>query len=779
LQNAHEIMDTEFLKRQLRILHLEDNEKDHFLVSELLRVNNLHCEFTVAKSQDQFTDALKRADYDLILSDFTLPSYDGLSALSVAQSLRPQTPFIFFSGTIGEDVAVESLKNGATDYVLKQRPHRLVAAIYRALRNVSQRSKLQRAEGALQQSEERFRIVTRATNDIIWEWDVQKDKVVFSENFQTTFGHYTGEKGITSEHWFSFIHPDDRNNVVSGISALLANGGRVWWSEHRTRRADGSYAHILDRASVIYDAAGKPSRMVGVKIDMTERKHFEEKIREQAALLDKAQDGIIVCDLDRSISYWNKGAEQIYGWSAREVMGKNVRQLFFREDIPPQINEATKRLNERSEWNGELPEFTKDGKRVIVESRATLIRDEKGNPKSLLLINTDITERKQLEEQFLRSQRLESLGVLISGIAHDLNNTLAPILIGVSMLRSETVPKEEMASILATLETSAQRGSEMVKHVLAFARGGESAKALIPVDKLIKEVGKIIADTFPKSIHCRLQISGTPWPILGSLTQLHQVLMNLCVNARDAMPDGGTLTLGTKNIALTADQAARHNDIEPGNYLCISVMDTGTGISAEARDKIFDPFFTTKAPGKGTGLGLSTSLAIIKNHGGFMTVDSKVGHGTEFNFYLPAMTTSAETDTVLLRSSLPNGNGECILIIDDEEAILAITRSALENYGYRVLSANGGVEAIALFAEKQKEIDLIITDLNMPFMNGNVIIAALRKIRPGIKIIVATGSDQEKFAAPEDPVKVEAFIRKPFTMEQLITTVHQLFAQKK
>ncbi|HEX3989429.1 MAG TPA: PAS domain S-box protein, partial [Verrucomicrobiae bacterium] len=464
--------------RQVRVLHLEDNENDHVLVVETLSANELNCDFTLAKSREEFETALRRAEYDLIISDFTLPSYDGLTALSLAREVRPETPFVFFSGSIGEDIAVDSLQHGAVDYVLKQRPSRLVPAIRRALHNAQEHTRLQQAE---------------------------------------------------------------------------------------------------------------------------------QIIREQGALLDKASDAILVCDLTGQIIFWNKGAEQIYGWIAGEALGQNVLQLLFKGILTQQVEETFKSIIAQDEWSGELPKMTKYGRRVIVQARSTLIRNEQGRPKSILIINTDITERKQLEEQFLRAQRLESLGALVSGIAHDLNNALTPILVGANILRGESL-SPSADSILGTMESSAKRGAEMVRHVLAFARGGESGKTLIRVDQIVKEMGKIITDTFPKNIECRISVDKDCSPVTGSPTQLHQVLMNLCVNARDAMPDGGALTLATKNVHLDTAEAAKIAGAKPGNYLCVSVTDTGDGIPAGQLAKIFLPFFTTKSSDKGTGLGLSTSL---------------------------------------------------------------------------------------------------------------------------------------------------------------------------
>ena len=257
-------MSTTLVQRLLRVLHLEDNEHDQILVNEMLRADGLSCEMVAVKTGNEFESALRADGFDLIISDFSLPSYDGLRALALARRISPRTPFIFFSGTIGEEVAVETLKNGAADYVLKQRPGRLTAAVRRAMKNVQERARLQRVEGELRQLEDRLRIVARASNDVVWEWDITTGKVWFSENFQNVFGCAREETGARLENWHDLIHPDDRARVVASLTAMLGGGGRVWWSEHRLRRADGSHLHVYDRASTVYDAAGKPLRVVGV-----------------------------------------------------------------------------------------------------------------------------------------------------------------------------------------------------------------------------------------------------------------------------------------------------------------------------------------------------------------------------------------------------------------------------------------------------------------------------------------------------------------------------------
>ena len=768
-------MATSFIQRQVRLLHLEDDETDRLLVRELLRAEGLPCEIEAVNDRVEFETALRQNLYDLIISDFSIPSFDGLTALSMARELSPRTPFIFFSGTIGEEIAVDTLKSGATDYVLKQRPHRLAGAVRNALRSFQERLLLERAEGELRQMEGRLRIVARASNDVVWEWDIKSGKVWFSENFQDVFGFDREEIGARLENWQNLIHPEDHDRVISGLSAMLATGGHVWWSEHRLRRANGSFLHVFDRASTVYDPAGKPVRMVGMVIDMTERKLAEEKIREQSTLLDKAQDAIIVCRPDWTISFWNQGAEGIYGWTADEAAGKDIRQLLFRESLPPALAEAETNPEESGKWDGEWAQTTREGRRVIVQMRTTLIRDGQGRPKALLFINTNITERKQLEEQFLRAQRMESLGALVGGIAHDLNNALVPIIVGVGMLNSKEL-SEDALEMLGTMQNSARRSAEMVQQMLLFARGGQDRKTVISPDSLMKEMGRLVSTTFPKSIQCRVETGANSPPVSGLHVQLHQVLLNLCVNARDAMPEGGRLTLSTSAAKVTAAEAARHGHAKPGHYLCITVADTGAGIPADLLDKIFQPFFTTKGPDKGTGLGLSTCRNIVDSHGGFITVQSRVGHGTEFKVFLPA---AGQPPTVAMADATPSppGQGECILVVDDEEAILAITRAALENYGYRVLTARGGPEAINQLAQNAERVRLVLCDLDMPIMDGRATLAALRKIRPEVKVILASGSARETQEGLKR-IKKDALIFKPFTKEALLKIVHEVLSPR-
>ena len=415
---------------------------------------------------------------------------------------------------------------------------------------------------------------------------------------------------------------------------------------------------------------------------------------------------------------------------------------------------------------------TKEGGELTVESRWTLVRDASGAPDQVLVINTDITERKRLESQFLRSQRMESIGRLVGGIAHDLGNLLMPITLGVKVLRrrlQETDDKIEQ--VLNMIQKSAERGGNMVEQVLAFARGVEGERVALQVDGIVEEIHGIMDETFPESITVHTDVDEDLPRVVGDATQIQQVLMNLCVNARDAMPEGGTLTIDAEAVTLTEADAERNIDAEPGPYVCIRVQDTGTGMPDDVMDKIFEPFFSTKEEGEGTGLGLSTAYSIVQSHDGFVDVNSERGEGTQFRVYLPVSTDEQERRAAPgTPDGAAGGNGERVLLVDDEEFILETAREALFDAGYRVFTAAGGEAALDRIEED--EIDIVVTDLRMPEMDGFTLIRTLRAQYPNLPIVAASGvADGRTDEALE--AGANAFLAKPFSAETLQSTLYE------
>jgi PAS domain S-box-containing protein len=499
-----------------------------------------------------------------------------------------------------------------------------------------------------------------------------------------------------------------------------------------------------------------------------ERKQAEQKIREQAALLDITTDAILVRDLDHQIQFWNKGAEYLYGWKTNEAIGKNANELLYRQETLSQLQDIQTSLSEHGSWQGELSQVHKDGKEIIVASRWALMQDDQGEPKSIVTVNTDITEKKQLEAQFLQAQRMESLGTLASGIAHDLNNALTPMMMTVQLLETQLFDKQGR-QWLSILENNVRRAADLVKQVLWFSRGHEVNFTTLQVRHLILEVEQIVRQTFPKAIDLCVDIP-TPnlWTISGDATQLHQALMNLCINARDAMPEGGVLRIFAKNMWIDTHQVRKNLDAKVGPYVAITVSDNGTGISKEIIDRIFEPFFTTKELGQGTGLGLSTVMGIVKSHGGFVNVVSEMRKGTEFQVCLPVKQT-VETDEILAgHNELLVGHGELVLVVDDDHSIAEITKNLLERNAYKVVVARDGMEAVALYTQHMHEISAVLVDMMMPSMDGPTTIRVLKRINPKVKIIGVSGlvSNHEMIKIVGD--SITTFLSKPFTSDELL-----------
>ena len=496
-----------------------------------------------------------------------------------------------------------------------------------------------------------------------------------------------------------------------------------------------------------------------------ERTEAEQRIREQAQFLDKARDAIMAYDMDGRVVYWNKSAERLTGYSKNEIEGMKARDALFRRDEQEKLHTCYQTVVEEGEWTGELKLYTKDDEELIVESRWTLVRDAMDNPSSILIINTDITERKQLESQFLRSQRMESIGRLVGGIAHDLGNLLQPILLGVQVLRRRLREDSKSAQTLSMIEKSAERGSDMVEQVLTFARGVEGERAQLQPGMIIDEVESITDETFADAIKVVTDVSDDLNPIVGDATQIQQVLMNLCVNARDALEDGGTLAISAANAEITEDDAQRNIEAEPGTYVRIRVDDTGPGIPDDVIDKIFEPFFSTKEEGEGTGLGLSTAYSIVKSHDGFIDVESSDA-GTRFDVYIPVADVDAPERTAPEERALTGGSGETVLIVDDEAFIRDAAQQTLTEAGYRVETADGAEAALRIADDRGDDIDAVITDLRMPSMDGFELIRRLHARRPDLPIIAASGMADGR---TDDAVEAGArtFLAKPFTAEKL------------
>jgi two-component system cell cycle sensor histidine kinase/response regulator CckA len=627
----------------LRIIHLEDCLPDAILIHSLIEHEWPGSIITRVDSREDFLTLINREQVDLILSDFTLPAFNGLDALTLAHNRDVSVPFIIISGTIGEDNAVLALQRGAMDYVIKDRPARLIPAIQRAL---ALRREQQLRQGA------------------------------------------------------------------------------------------------------------------------------ETRLREQAELLDKARDAIFVTDLEGCITYRNQAATQFLGSGGPRAGGERLLHELFRHSPPGRLDEAVRQLHLTGSWKGEVRVTGTDGYLHFVESRWTLVKNDAGQPKSILLINTDVTEQKHLEAQLLRTQRMEGIGTLAGGVAHDLNNALSPILMAVSLLRL-SVHDENLLRLLTVLEKSAQHGSSLIRQLLAFARGTEGERTDLVPQTIIKDVVTLLGDTLPRTISIETNIARDLRMVRANSTQLVQVLMNLGINARDAMPKGGRLIFGADNVVLDENTIRSNPGSKPGPYVRISVTDTGTGMPPELLSRIFDPFFTTKAAGKGTGLGLSMVASIIKGHGGIMQVHSEVGEGTAFTLYLPALPATLQVESTTTITPPARGHGEMVLVIDDDEGVREIARAVLVAHGFTAAVAADGQEGLLHYMKQRDLVKVVVTDMMMPGIQGSEVIAEMQHLNPDIRIVAMSGIAAELAALPKRPGRL-TLLPKPMAAHQLINAVQSV-----
>ena len=631
------------MAQPLNVLIAEDNPNDAELMLRELSRSGFEPVWRRVETEADFLAGLT-ADCDIVLSDYQMPRFTGLRAMELLTQSGLEIPFILVSGTIGEDAAVEAMRMGVTDYLLKDRLMRLGNAVKRALSEYGMLKERRRAEAALRVSEERFRQLAENIHEVFWMADAHKGDILYvSPAYEKIWGRPCQGLYDSPKAWLETIHAEDRERIRHAAATKQWAG--TYDEEYRIMRPDGTQRWIRDRAFAVRSPDGALQRFVGV-------------------------------------------AE-------------------------------------------------------------------------------DITDSKKLQEQFLRAQRMEAVGTLAGGIAHDLNNILAPVLMAPALLR-ETFRSAHERQLLDLIEQGARRGANIVRQLLTFSRGTGGERVGVQMRHQIKEMADLMKETFPRDITIEHHAAKDLRPMEGDPTQLHQVLMNLCVNARDAMPGGGSLVLTARNEDLDADAVRDHPPARPGPYVVVHVADTGSGIAPENLGRIFDPFFTTKPPSKGTGLGLSTVLGIVRSHNGFITVETAPGKGTTFSIHLPAAQEPGRALPTMDLEAMPGGKGELILVVDDEASIRTALRLTLERHGYGVLLASEGAEALQLFLKYRDAIHVVFTDVMMPVMGGLTLISALRAADPNVKVIAMTGLNDQANDAALKAAGANCILSKPWSAPELL-----------
>ena len=639
------------------------------------------------------------------------------------------------------------------------------------MRDITERK---RAETVLKENVENLRrmaTVVSDSNDAIILHDLEGKILAWNHGAKETYGYTEAE--ALEMNIRNIVAEPDREAALTLIERIK-KGGIVKSFELRRVAKNGRILDVWLTTTLLTDDKGNPVALATTERDITARKQNAARISEQAEIIDRSPLVIAISDISGRTTYFSGGASRLLGMKKEDVLGRKPEELFAPETMK-RLSYGRDVALATGSWRGEVPFLTLDGRSVVVEFLLAIIKDDAGKPRARISIGTDVTEKKQLEEQALRAQRLDNIGMLAGGIAHDLNNALAPIIMAGPLLHQH-VSDPGALRMLAIIEQASARGVALVRQMVSFARGTGTEKQLVQVGHVLREVIDLATSTFPKSIQIESHLPSDLWPVLSDPTKIHQVFVNLCVNARDAMPDGGELTLSAANRTLDAAEAAKISpDARPGDFLTVEVRDTGTGIPPEVLEKIWDPFFTTKREGKGTGLGLSTVRSIVRQHDGFVTLltfpAGKSPHGTTFTVYLPAAKGEKKSGPSVHPFESQQGNGELILVVDDEKPVCELTSKILTRFGYNVVTAENGVEAIVAFIPRATEVRLLLTDLDMPTLSGPALAAALRRLKPDLPIIAMSGvcsqSDDthKKFAM--------SFLAKPFEAETLLSIVRR------
>ena len=637
------------------------------------------------------------------------------------------------------------------------------------IRDMTERNK---AEETLRKSEALLKETGRLAQIGGWSFDIKTQKQAWTEEvYRIHEVDMTFAPSVTNG--VTFYTPASRPIIEAAVKRAIEQGDPFDLElEFITGKGNPRWVHAIGMLDQEHGVVH------GTIQDITERKRIEEALREGenemrklSVIVQASPDLTGIATLDGRIVFLNP--------EGRKILGINEEKDISSTTIPEYVHEADRErfqkqvlpgLNRDGHWDGEtLFRNFKTGEPISMWQRVFFITEPESNRRvNIVTVARDITARKSLEAQFLRAQRMESVGTLAGGIAHDLNNVLGPILMVAEVLKRQ-VTDVEGQKLLHLLEASAQHGADLVRQVLAFARGVEGKRILLNPVHILNEIQDMMRDTFPKNIDCSYDPHRGVWTVTGDPTQLHQVFTNLCVNARDAMPNGGALKVTIENVVLDEMYAKMNPESKPGDYVMVTVADTGSGIPADIRDKIFEPFFTTKEIGKGTGLGLSTTMGILKSHGGFIRVYSEMGKGTTFKAYLPANVESeGAADAGAAEAVLPRGNGELVLVVDDEERMRTVVQSTLEQFGYRVMLAANGAEAVARYAQNQEQIAIVLTDMAMPVMNGPATIVALKAMNPNLRIIGSSGLPSDGDVAKAAVAGVKYFVPKPYTAETLL-----------
>lgn len=763
--------------KTLCILHLEEGLSDRETVRQSLEAAQLSCEFTYAVTRDEFQAALQKTVFDLVIADFILVGFDGLTAISLVRKSQPEIPFIFVSGSMREAQMSESLERGATDYVFKHHLERLKPAILRALREVEERTKRQVAEEALKTSEAFLQSLVENLPVIVYRKDSQGRLTFANQLYCERRGRPLTELlGLTDFE----LSPHDQAKQYWADNLAVMETRRPIDKVEMQIKSDGepSWIHII-KVPVI-DGHGQVIGTQGMYWDVTEREKAEAALRwsEQRfrEMAENIRDLFWISSLDgRELLYVSPAYEQIWG---RPIADLDQNPAAWIEAIVADDQERVRAvrtwLADGEEYRIEYRIVRPNGAIRWVEDRGYPVRGAEGEMEHAVGVVTDITERKELETQLLQAQKMEAIGQLAGGVAHDFNNILTVINGHAGLLLESEALSPEQVESLHRIYTAGERAASLTRQLLVFSRKQVMHRQSVDLNAILDELAKLLGRLLGEHIRLELTLS-RPLPLVeADACMVEQIAMNLAVNARDAMPRGGRLIVRTEVVDFTQANVKHYPQGRVGRFICLSVGDSGCGIAPEILPRIYEPFFTTKEIGKGTGLGLATVFGIVKEHSGWIAVESSVGIGTTFKVFLPVALDQATVSAGALSEGKISGGKETILLVEDEGSVREFAVAVLQKYGYRVLQAASGVEALETWKWHALRIDLLLTDMVMPDnMTGLELAEKLRAEKPGLKVICTSGYSSGMMGLFSALPTGSRFLHKPYQLRTLAKTVRE------
>jgi two-component system cell cycle sensor histidine kinase/response regulator CckA len=767
------------MNQLVRILYVDDYPLDRELVRDALEKEHGGFELVEAASWADFETTLAQGDFDLVLSDFNILGFEGLQVLEAVRATDPHLPVIIVTGTGSEEVAAEAIKRGAADYVIKTPKHiqRLPHTIQAVLEKKRLEDERRQAEEALRESEERYRRLHQSMMDCFVQVKMSGEIEDANPSYLTMLGYSKEEifklrySDITPQRWHKFEQEIVETRILPfGYSDVY---------EKEYIRKDGTVFPVELRTFLLRDAKGQPSGMWAIVRDITERKQVESRLRLQSAALDAAANAILITDRAGLIQWVNPAFCDLTGYTTAEAIGKNLRELVrsgqhdqaFYQNLWDTILAG-------QVWHGEIINRRKDGSLYPEEETITPVRNPQGEISHFIAIKQDVTSRKALEaenqnltEQFYQAQKMDSIGQLAGGIAHDFNNLLVPIVGYAELGMMAAPPDSEPYTHFEQIKEAGARATSLTQQILAFSRRQVLEMTIVDLNQVIIEFERMLQRLIGETIILETHLVADLPVIKADRGQLEQILLNLVLNARDAMPNGGRLTIETAHVVLDEAYVTRHMETQPGPYVLLVISDTGHGMDAATRQRIFEPFFTTKTQGHGTGLGLSTVFGIVKQHDGNIWVYSEPGQGTTFKIYLPVAETLPPTTLPDVPAVGSLEGTETILVVEDEVAVRQLVDSALRMYGYRVMEADDPTTGLELASAYQGIIHLLLTDMVMPAMNGRELFQQLVVDRPGLKVLYMSGYTDDVITYHGVLDEGTPFLQKPFTVHSLLQKV--------